>query len=45
MLSNNETKDLELICKSGHNSPGSSLEFVDLSLDAITGARNTSPEE
>lgn len=31
------TKDLELICKTGYNSPASRPEFVDLSLDAVSG--------
>ena len=31
------TKDLELICKTGHNSPASRPEFVDLSLDEVSG--------
>ena len=30
------TKDLELICKTGHNSHASRPEFVDLSLDVVT---------
>jgi hypothetical protein len=29
-------KDLELICKTGHNSPASRPEFLDLSLDAVS---------
>jgi hypothetical protein len=39
------TQDLELICKTGHNSPASRPEFVDLSLDAITGSRDTLSDE
>jgi hypothetical protein len=31
------TKDLELICKTGNNSPASRPEFVDLSLNAAGG--------
>jgi hypothetical protein len=34
-------KDLELICKSGNNSPAARPEFVDLSLNATTTTDNT----
>src|SRR5215207_4922249 len=30
------TKDLELICKAGHNSPASRPEFIDINLDEVT---------
>jgi hypothetical protein len=30
------TKDLELLCKIGHNSPASRPEFVDINLDEVT---------
>jgi hypothetical protein len=30
------TKDLELLCKTGHNSPASRPEFVDINLDEVT---------
>lgn len=39
------TKVLELICETGHNSPASRPEFVDISLNAPAGSRDTSPEE
>jgi hypothetical protein len=32
------TKDLELLCKTGHNSPASRPEFVDINLDEVTAA-------
>jgi hypothetical protein len=32
------TKNLELLCKTGHNSPASRPEFVDINLDEITAA-------
>ena len=35
------TKDLDLICKTGHNSPASRPEFSDISL-AETATRGTS---
>ena len=38
------TKDLELICKMGHNSPAARPEFVDLSLDAAMGSEDI-PDE
>jgi hypothetical protein len=31
------TKDLELICKIGHNSPASRPEFIDINLDEASG--------
>jgi len=31
------TKDLELICKTGHNSPASRPEFIDINLDEASG--------
>lgn len=34
------TKDLELVCKTGHNSPATRPEFVDLSLNATRGAED-----
>src|SRR5919108_4902721 len=34
-------KDLELICKSGNNSPAARPEFVDISLNATTTTDNT----
>lgn len=39
------TKDLELICKTGHNSPASRPEFLDLSLDAVSGMEGIESEE
>ena len=39
------TKDLELICKTGHNSPASRPEFVDLSLDAVISSKDTLSDE
>jgi hypothetical protein len=36
-------KDLELICKSGHNSPAARPEFVDFSLNATTPTPPTPP--
>ena len=30
------TKNLELLCKTGHNSPASRPEFVDINLDEVT---------
>jgi hypothetical protein len=33
------TKDLELLCKTGHNSPASRPEFIDINLDEITTTR------
>jgi hypothetical protein len=32
------TKDLELLCKTGHNSPASRPEFVDINLDEVTAS-------
>jgi hypothetical protein len=32
------TKDLELLCKTGHNSPASRPEFADINLDEITAS-------
>jgi hypothetical protein len=32
------TKDLELLCKAGHNSPASRPEFVDINLDDFTSS-------
>jgi hypothetical protein len=32
------TKDLELLCKTGHNSPASRPEFIDINLDEVTAA-------
>ena len=32
------TKSLELLCKTGHNSPASRPEFVDINLDEVTAA-------
>jgi hypothetical protein len=32
------TKDLELLCKTGHNSPASRPEFVDINLNEITAS-------
>ena len=32
------TKDLELLCKTGHNSPASRPEFADINLDEVTAA-------
>jgi|SRR5215208_4024185 len=32
------TRDLELLCKTGHNSPASRPEFVDINLDEVTAA-------
>jgi hypothetical protein len=31
-------KDLELLCKTGHNSPASRPEFVDINLDEVTAS-------
>jgi hypothetical protein len=31
-------KDLELLCKTGHNSPASRPEFIDINLDEVTAA-------
>ena len=39
------TKDLELVCKTGNNSPASRPEFVDLSLNATAGIEPLSTEE
>ena len=39
------TKDLELTCKTGHNSPAARPEFVDLSLDAAIGSKDTLPDD
>ena len=36
------TKDLELICKMGHNSPAARPEFVNISLDTEQWAQKTS---
>jgi hypothetical protein len=30
------TKDLELLCKTGHNSPASRPEFIDINVDEVT---------
>jgi hypothetical protein len=30
------TRDLDLLCKTGHNSPASRPEFIDINLDEIT---------
>jgi hypothetical protein len=38
-------KDLELICKTGHNSPASRPEFLDLSLDAVSRMDGIESEE
>jgi hypothetical protein len=38
-------KDLELICKSGNNSPAARPEFVDLSLNASSSASQVTIEE
>jgi hypothetical protein len=38
-------KDLELTCKTGHNSPAARPEFVDISLNATTSAAGETPEE
>ena len=32
------TKDLGLLCKTGHNSPASRPEFIDINLDEVTAA-------
>lgn len=32
------TKDLELLCKTGHNSPASRPEFADINLDEVTAS-------
>jgi PDZ domain-containing secreted protein len=32
------TKDLELLCKTGHNSPASRPEFIDINLDEVTSS-------
>lgn len=32
------TKDLELLCKTDHNSPASRPEFVDINLDEVTAS-------
>ncbi len=32
------TKDLELLCKTGHNSPASRPEFIDINLDEVTAS-------
>lgn len=32
------TKDLELLCKTGHNSPASRPEFVDINLNEVTAS-------
>jgi|SRR5918994_1620256 hypothetical protein len=32
------TKDLELLCKTGHNSPASRPEFIDINLDEVAAA-------
>jgi len=39
------TKDLELICKTGHNSPATRPEFVDLSLNATRSVEDQVAEE
>jgi hypothetical protein len=33
------TKNLEILCKTGHNSPASRPEFIDINLDEITTTR------
>jgi nitrate reductase NapAB chaperone NapD len=38
------TKELELLCKTGHNSPASRPEFIDINLDEVN-ARQTETEE
>jgi hypothetical protein len=38
-------KDLELICKTGHNSPASRPEFLDLSLDPVSRMEGIVSEE
>jgi hypothetical protein len=38
------TKDLELLCKSGQNSPASRPEFIDLNLDEVIAAGTERPE-
>jgi hypothetical protein len=38
-------KDLELLCKTGHNSPASRPEFVDLSLDTAVGSEDILPDK
>jgi hypothetical protein len=38
-------KDLELLCKTGHNSPASRPEFVDLSLDTAVGSEDILQDE
>jgi len=32
------TKNLELLCKTGHNSPASRPEFIDINLDEVTAS-------
>jgi hypothetical protein len=39
------TKELELICKTGHNSPASRPEFVDPTLDAVISSKDTLSDE
>jgi hypothetical protein len=40
------TKDLELLCKTGHNSPASRPEFIDINLDEVTaGTEQLETEE
>jgi hypothetical protein len=41
------TKDLELLCKTGHNSPASRPEFADINLNEVTasGTEQLEPEE
>lgn len=39
------TKNLDLICKTGFNSPAARPEFVDLSLDTENTAREAVEEE
>ena len=33
------TKDLEILCKTGHNSPATRPEFIDINLDEVTTTR------
>ncbi len=39
------TGDLELICETGHNSPASRPEFVDISLNSLASPEDASQEE
>jgi hypothetical protein len=39
------TRNLDLICKTGFNSPAARPEFVDLSLDTVNTAREAVEEE